>query len=60
MIRIFSLSWYAMKVTTDGEKWEAFHDIAGGIMFLPWLFVFLFIVIFVETRRLGENRLKKR
>ena len=55
VIRIFSLSWYAMKVTTDGEKWEAFHDIAGGIMFLPWLFVFLFIVIFVETRRLKKS-----
>ena len=55
IIRIFSLSWYAMKVTTDGEKWEAFHDIAGGIMFLPWLFVFLFIVIIVETRRLKKS-----
>lgn len=55
VIRIFSLSWYAMKVTTDGEKWEAFHDVAGGMMFLPWLFVFLFIVIFVETRRLKKS-----
>ena len=55
VIRIFSLSWYAMKVTTDGEKWEAFHDIAGGIMFLPWLFMFLFIVIFIETRRLKKS-----
>ena len=55
VIRIFSLSWYALKVTTDAEKWEAFHDIAGGIMFLPWLFVFLFIVIFVETRRLKKS-----
>lgn len=55
VIRIFSLSWYALKVTTDAEKWEAFHDIAGGIMFLPWLFVFLFIVIFIETRRLKKS-----
>ena len=55
VIRIFSLSWYAMKVTTDGEKWEAFHDIAGGIMFLPWLFVFLFVVMFIETRRLKKS-----
>ena len=52
MIRIFSLSWYALKVTTDSEKWEAFHEIAGEIMFLPWLFVFLLIVVLVETRRL--------
>ncbi len=55
VIRIFSLSWYALKVTTDTEKWEAFHDIAGSIMFLPWLFVFLFIVILVETRRMKKT-----
>jgi len=52
MIRIFSLSWYALKVTTDAEKWEEFHSVAGEIMFLPWLFVFLLIVILIETRRL--------
>lgn len=52
VIRIFSLSWYALKVTTDAAKWEEFHGIAGEIMFLPWLFVFLLIVMSVETRRL--------
>jgi thaumarchaeosortase len=52
MIRIFSLSWYALKVTTDSAKWEEFHSVAGEIMFLPWLFVFLLIVILIESRRL--------
>ncbi|MFB5604389.1 MAG: thaumarchaeosortase, partial [Candidatus Nitrosomaritimum aestuariumsis] len=52
MIRIFSLSWYALKVTTNAEKWEEFHSVAGEIMFLPWLFVFLLIVILIETRRI--------
>ncbi|MFB5622069.1 MAG: thaumarchaeosortase, partial [Candidatus Nitrosomaritimum yanchengensis] len=52
MIRIFSLSWYALKVTTNAEQWEEFHSVAGEIMFLPWLFVFLLIVILIETRRL--------
>ena len=54
MIRIFSLSWYALKVTTNAEKWEEFHSVAGEIMFLPWLFVFLLIVILIETRRLKK------
>ncbi len=54
MIRIFSLSWYALKVTTDAEQWEEFHSVAGEIMFLPWLFVFLVIVILIETRRLKK------
>jgi thaumarchaeosortase len=52
MIRIFSLSWYALKVTTDSAKWEEFHSVAGEIMFLPWLFAFLLIVILIESRRL--------
>ena len=54
MIRIFSLSWYALKVTTDVKQWEEFHSVAGEIMFLPWLFVFLFIVILIETKRLKK------
>lgn len=54
IIRIFSLSWYALKVTTDAEKWEEFHSVAGEIMFLPWLFIFLFIVIIIESRRLKK------
>ena len=52
MIRIFSLSWYALKVTTNAEQWEEFHSVAGEIMFLPWLFVFLLVVILIESRRL--------
>jgi thaumarchaeosortase len=54
MIRIFSLSWYALKVTTDAKQWEEFHSVAGEIMFLPWLFVFLLIVILIESKRLKK------
>ena len=57
LIRIFSLSWYALKVTTDPIAWEEYHKIAGEIMFLPWLFAFIFIVVIIESRRL--NRLEK-
>ena len=56
MIRIFSLSVYALKVTTDAQQWEAFHQVAGEIMFLPWLFGFLFAVMMAESRR--ARRLK--
>lgn len=54
MIRIFSLSVYALKVTTDPEAWEEFHSVAGEIMFLPWLFIFLLIVTAIETKRLKK------
>ncbi|MDH5658611.1 MAG: thaumarchaeosortase [Nitrosopumilus sp.] len=57
LIRIFSLSWYALKVTTDPVAWEEYHKIAGEIMFLPWLFAFIFIVMIIESKRL--SRLEK-
>ena len=54
LIRIFSLSWYALKVTTDPIAWEEYHKIAGEIMFLPWLFAFILVVIIIESRRLKK------
>jgi len=55
VIRIFLLSAYALKVTTDAAEWEEFHSVAGMILFIPWLFVFLLIVITIESRRLKKN-----
>ncbi len=52
VIRITALSLYALVVTTKVAEWEAFHSVAGEIMFLPWLGVYLAIVIFTESRRL--------
>lgn len=59
MIRIFSLSVYALKVTTNAQQWEEFHSVAGEIMFLPWLFVFLFVVMYIETKRLKKTEKTK-
>jgi len=59
MIRIFSLSVYALKVTTDPEAWEEFHSVAGEIMFLPWLFIFLLVVTAIETKRLKKLESKQ-
>jgi len=59
LIRIFSLSWYALKVTTDPVAWEEYHKIAGEIMFLPWLFAFIFVVIIIESRRLKKMESQK-
>ena len=55
MIRIFSLSVYALKVTTNAQEWEEFHSVAGEIMFLPWLFIFLLVVMYIETKRLKKK-----
>jgi thaumarchaeosortase len=52
VIRIISLSLYALIVTTSVQEWEAFHSIAGEIMFLPWLGIYLGIVIYIENKRM--------
>jgi thaumarchaeosortase len=52
MIRIFSLSLFVLKVSANPTEFEEFHGIAGEIMFLPWLFVYLFLVTSIETKRL--------
>ncbi len=60
VIRIFSLSVYALKVTTNAAEWEEFHSVAGTIMFVPWLFVFLLIVMVIEGKRLKKMESEKK
>lgn len=54
IIRIFSLSLFVLKVSTNAVEFEEFHSVAGEIMFLPWLFIFLLIVTVIETKRLKK------
>lgn len=51
MIRIFSLSLFALLISTNAARFEEFHSIAGEIMFLPWLAAYLFIVMYLEGKR---------
>jgi thaumarchaeosortase len=55
MIRIFSLSVFVLKVSANPTEFEEFHGIAGEIMFLPWLFAYLFLVMAIETKRLKKQ-----
>jgi thaumarchaeosortase len=51
VIRIISLSLFALMITTNVNEWEAFHSVAGEIMFLPWLGIYLASVMFIESKR---------
>lgn len=51
LIRIISLSLFALMITTNVNEWEAFHSVAGEIMFLPWLGIYLASVVFIESKR---------
>ena len=55
LIRIFSLSIFALKVSTNPVEFEEYHSIAGEIMFLPWLFIFLLVVTAIETKRMKKQ-----
>jgi len=57
LIRIFSLSLFALKVSTNPVEFEEYHSVAGEIMFLPWLFIFLLVVTFIESRRLKKKEI---
>ena len=50
LVRIISLSFFPLFVTADIQTWEGYHSIAGDIMFLSWLSVFLFTIIHLEKR----------
>jgi len=57
LIRIISLSLFALIITTNVKEWEGFHSIAGEIMFLPWLGIYLTSVIYIERK--AAERLQK-
>jgi thaumarchaeosortase len=55
LIRIISLSMFALIITTNVHEWETFHSVAGEIMFLPWLGIYIVVIMSIEgkiTRRL--------
>jgi len=52
VVRITSLSLYALIVTTKVNEWESFHSVAGEIMFLPWLGIYLAVVMSIESKRI--------
>jgi thaumarchaeosortase len=50
VVRIISLSLFALIVSADYTDWQPFHSIAGEIMFIPWLFIYLYSVLSLEKR----------
>jgi thaumarchaeosortase len=50
LVRLISLSFFPLFVTTDIQTWEGYHSLAGEVMFLPWLGVYLFTIMYLEKR----------
>jgi len=51
VIRIIGLSLFALLITTNVAEWETFHSLAGEMMFLPWLGIYLATVVSLERKR---------
>jgi thaumarchaeosortase len=41
-------------ISTNAVEFEEFHSIAGEIMFLPWLAAYLFLVMYLEGKRIKK------
>ena len=54
-IRITLLSLYALNPNSDSSSWEQFHSVIGEIMFIPWVLLYLALVICLEKRYYGTS-----
>jgi len=50
IIRVFLLSSYLVFITSDPEAFEQFHAVAGEILFLPWLAIYLTLIRIREAK----------
>jgi thaumarchaeosortase len=51
LIRLTCLSLFPLMITTNVNQWENFHSIAGEIMFIPWLGVYVLALVSLENKR---------
>ena len=54
-IRITLLSLYALHPNSNLSRWEEFHSVIGEIMFIPWILLYMAIVIYLEKRYYGTK-----
>jgi thaumarchaeosortase len=54
-VRITLLSLYVLGLNSDFNSWEQFHSVIGEIMFIPWILLYLALVIHLERRYYGTR-----
>jgi len=50
VLRLAVLAAYAMRNITDPKAFEAFHSVAGELIFIPWIIVFVILILRREGR----------
>jgi thaumarchaeosortase len=57
VLRLALLAAYAMRNITDPKAFEAFHSVAGELIFIPWIIVFVILILRREGRISTRARL---
>lgn len=50
VLRLALLAAYAMSNITDPKAFEAFHSVAGELVFIPWIIAFVILILRRESR----------
>jgi thaumarchaeosortase len=50
VLRLAVLAVYAMSNITNPKAFEAFHSVAGELIFIPWIIVFVILILRRESR----------
>jgi thaumarchaeosortase len=57
VLRLAVLAAYAMRDITDPKAFEAFHSVAGELIFIPWIIVFVILILRRERKISTRARL---
>jgi thaumarchaeosortase len=57
VLRLAVLAAYAMNNMTNPKAFEAFHSVAGELIFIPWIVVFVILILRRESRISTPGRL---
>jgi len=55
VLRLVVLAAYAMANITDPQGFEAFHSVAGELIFIPWIVIFVMLILRREGRISGRG-----
>jgi thaumarchaeosortase len=57
VLRLALLAVYAMSNITNPKAFQAFHSVAGELIFIPWIVVFVIVILRRESRISTQARL---
>jgi thaumarchaeosortase len=59
ILRIAILAIYAMSDINNPEGFERFHSVAGELVFIPWIILYIFLIVRYETKTASIKQLQK-